>query len=114
MAPAPLRVRPVWLAPSAMTPLKVVEPPVGARVSVAAWRPLLVTVPPPPGPLSDSEATVWGVPLRSNTAPAEICTGLALGKLPTLLKYSCVTWAWVSAEPKSENSSIAPLKVFWL
>ena len=41
-----------------MTPLKVVEPPLGARVSVAGKTPLLVTIPPPPVPLSESEATV--------------------------------------------------------
>ena len=85
-----------------MTPLKVVEPP-AAQSERGRLEAVIGHGAPAPGPLSDSEATVWGVPLRSSTAPAEICTGLALGKLPTLLKYSCVTWAWVTRSRRART-----------
>ena len=66
--PGPAIVSESLLAgPSESRPLKVVLPEL-ATVSTEVWLPLFVIVPPPNVP-SESEATVWLLPSRSNVVP---------------------------------------------
>ena len=78
--------------PPAITPLKVVVPPVAPRVSVDGSKTLLLsTCPPLPGVKSDRELTCWLFPPRFKVALEAMETGVAIGSMLLKLEPLIVT-----------------------
>ena len=106
--PGPLNVKEVWPAPFWMTPLKVVEPPAGARVSVVT-RAAAVGHRAPAADAIGQRGDGRLMPPTSKVAVLFTVTGLVAGRLPKPLApppaYMAAIWGCVSTLLKRLKSS---------